>query len=217
MKTQFNSGQQVNVERLDDIPLLISLQQRLGLEELIDEVIPRHWHHEGLSVGQLVVGWNAYILSQADHRKVAVEDWAVEHQSILSQLLGRTLRRTDFTDDRLGQVLTHLSKQQVWCAIETMLWANSVSVYQLTPERVRLDATRLSGYHTPHPEGMMQHGYNRKTKTPTAVKLLRAFRGISRVQFIAESNSGPYTTPLTPLQLQILSMLGIDSAIYRKP
>ncbi len=96
MKTEFNSGQQVNVERLDDIPLLISLQQRLGLEELIDEVIPRHWHHEGLSVGQLVVGWNAYILSQADHRKVAVEDWAVEHQSILSQLLGRTLRRTDF-------------------------------------------------------------------------------------------------------------------------
>ena len=72
MKTEFNSGQQVNVERLDDIPLLISLQQRLGLEELIDEVIPRHWHHEGLSVGQLVVGWNAYILSQADHRKVAV-------------------------------------------------------------------------------------------------------------------------------------------------
>ena len=49
MKTQFNSGQQVNVERLDDIPLLILLQQRLGLDELIDEVIQRHWHHEGLS------------------------------------------------------------------------------------------------------------------------------------------------------------------------
>ena len=174
MKTQLKAEPEIVVESLDDIPLLISLQQRLGLDELIDEVITRHWHHEGLSVGQLVVGWNAYILSQADHRKVAVEDWAVEHQSILSQLLGRTLRRTDFTDDRLGQVLTHLSKDQVWDAIETMLWANSVNVYRLTPERVRLDATRLSGYHTPTKDGLMQHGYNQKTPQLAQVKLMAA-------------------------------------------
>ena len=174
MKTQLKAEPEIVVEGLDDIPLLISLQQQLGLSELIDDVIPRHWHHEGLSVGQLVVGWNTYILSQADHRKVAVEDWAVEHQSILSQLLGLPLRRTDFTDDRLGQVLTHLSKEQVWEAIETMLWANSVNVYRLTPERVRLDATRLSGYHTPTKDGLMQHGYNRKTPQLAQVKLMAA-------------------------------------------
>ncbi|MCZ6680409.1 MAG: hypothetical protein O7E52_24530, partial [Candidatus Poribacteria bacterium] len=63
--------------------------------------------------------------------------------------------------------------------------------------------------------GLYEGNPNRKTKTPTAIKLLRAFRGISRVQFIAESNSGPYTTPLTPLQMKGLSMLGIDSAVYR--
>ncbi len=174
MKTPLDSGQEVSVERLDDIPLLISLQQQLGLSELIDEAIERHWRHLGLSVGQLVIGWNAYILSESDHRKVAVEDWAVEHQSILSQLLGLTLRRTDFTDDRLGQVLTHLSKDEVWGTIETKLWANSVSVYQLTPERVRLDGTRVSGYHTPHPEGLMQHGYNRQTPQRAQVKLMGA-------------------------------------------
>ena len=174
MKTQLKAEPEIVVEGLDDIPLLISLQQQLGLSGLIDDVIPRHWHHEGLSVGQLVVGWNAYILSEADHRKVAVEDWAVEHQSILSQLLGRPLRRTDFTDDRLSQVLTHLSKEQVWSTIETMLWANSVNVYRLTPQRVRLDATRFSGYHTPTDEGLMQHGYNQKTPQLAQVKLMAA-------------------------------------------
>ena len=97
MKTQLKAEPEIVVESLDDIPLLISLQQQLGLSELIDEVIPRHWHHQGLSVGQLIIGWNAYILSESDHRKVAVEQWAVEHQSILSQLLGLPLRRTDFT------------------------------------------------------------------------------------------------------------------------
>ncbi len=63
--------------------------------------------------------------------------------------------------------------------------------------------------------GLYEGNPNRKTTTPTAVKLLRAFRGISRVQFIASSKDGPYTTPLTPLQMKILSMLGIDSAIYQ--
>jgi len=174
MNTQHSPKAEILVERLDDIPLLISLQQRIGLGELIDEVIPRHGSQLGLSIGQLVVGWTAYILSEADHRKVAVEDWATEHQSILSELLGVSLRRTDFTDDRLGQVSTYLSKDKVWEAIETKLWANSVNVYQLSPQRVRLDATRLSGYHTPTKEGLMQHGYNRKTPELAQVKLMAA-------------------------------------------
>ena len=71
-------------------------------------------------------------------------------------------------------MLTHLSKDEVWGTIETKLWANSVRVYQLTPERVRLDATGVSGYHTPHSEGMMQHGYNRQTPHRAQVKLMAA-------------------------------------------
>ncbi len=110
MNTQHSPKAEILVERLDDIPLLISLPQLIGLGGLIDEVIPRHGSQLGLSIVQLVVGWTAYILSEADHRKVAVEDWATEHQSILSELLGVSLRRTDFTDDRLGQVSTYLSK-----------------------------------------------------------------------------------------------------------
>ena len=174
MTTQNVSLDEIQIERLDDIPLLIGLQQQLGLGVIIDEVIPRHWRHEGLSLGQLVVGWNAYILSEADHRKIAVEQWGVEHQALLSDLFGMSVRRTDFSDDRLSQLLTHLADDEAWNAIEQKLWCNSISVYQLAPERVRLDATRFSGYHTPSDDGLMQYGYNSNTPQLAQVKLMAA-------------------------------------------
>lgn len=169
---QHTSG--LDVERLDDIPLLIGLQQKLGLDHIIDDVIPRHWLHQGLSIGQLVIGWNAHILSEEDHRKVAVQQWAAKHDSILSELFATPLRPTDFTDDRLGQVLRHLADDTAWSAIESRLWQQSVSVYRLTPERVRLDATRFSGYHTPDEDGLMQRGYNSQTPNQAQVKLMVA-------------------------------------------
>ncbi len=174
MNTPHISLDEVQIERLDDIPLLIGLQQQLGLDAIIDDVIPRHWRHQGLSLGQLVVGWNAHILSEADHRKIAVEDWGVEHQAMLSELFGTPVRRTDFSDDRLSQLLTHLADDEAWHAIEQKLWCNSISVYQLKPERVRLDATRFSGYHTPNDDGFMQYGHNSNTPHLAQIKLMAA-------------------------------------------
>ena len=64
------------------------LRQRLKLDAIIDDVIPLPY--QGLSLGQrdllppslsaqlLVVGWHAYILSEANHRKMAVEQRGVE-------------------------------------------------------------------------------------------------------------------------------------------
>lgn len=174
MTTQHISPDRFQIERLDDVPLLIALQQQIGIDDIIDEVIPRHWLHQGLSLGQLAIGWNAYMLSESDHRKVAVEQWSVDHQALLSDMFGTALRRTDFTDDRLSQLLAHLADDTAWRVIETKLWQNSVSVYQLSPERVRLDASRFSGYHAPCCDGLMQYGYNSKTPKLTQVKLMAA-------------------------------------------
>ena len=51
MTTQHISWDELQIEQLDDIPLLIGLQQRLGLDAIIDDVIPRPY--QGLSLGQL--------------------------------------------------------------------------------------------------------------------------------------------------------------------
>lgn len=166
--------QGVRVERLDDIPLLLALQRRLGLAEVIDQELPRHWLHQGLSLGQLIEGWNAYILSQADHRKVHVRRWADAHRAVLTDGLGVAVCDTDFTDDRLGQVLTHLSDDAVWARIEDRLWHQSVQVYRLRAERVRVDPTTIHGYHTVGQEGLMQYGHSPDHPGQPQVKLVAA-------------------------------------------
>ena len=91
---------------------------------------------------------------------MTVRDWVTPHQAILEECLGTPIRDTDFTDDRLGQDLTHFSDDGAWQAIENHLWLNEVSVYRLKPACVRLFATVANGYHTVTEESLMQYGYN---------------------------------------------------------
>ena len=160
------------VERLDDIPLLATLQTRLGVAKMIDREIPRHWLHQGLSAGQLVVGWSTYILSQGDHRKASVREWAQDHHVTLEEHLGQPIRDTDFTDDRLGQVLTYLSDDATWTRIEERWWRNSVQVYRLRVERVRVDPTTIHGYHTVSEGSLMQYGHSPDHPGQPQIKLV---------------------------------------------
>ena len=61
--------------------------------------------------------------------------------------------------------------------------------------------------------GLYLDNANRRTAKPTAKRLLRAFRGIHRVRLPNQVTS--YTTPLTDLQQQILSILCITTSIYQ--
>ena len=70
-------------ERVDDIPLILGLAQRLNLPEVLDQGLRRHHLHRGLSPGWLATVWITYVLSQADHRKSAVRDWARAHRVTL--------------------------------------------------------------------------------------------------------------------------------------
>ena len=60
-------------ERVDDVALLIGQMITMGLPEVLDRHIPRHWKQRGLSWGWTAVIWLAHILTEGDHRKVAVE------------------------------------------------------------------------------------------------------------------------------------------------
>jgi len=65
----------ISIERIDDIPLLVALQQKSGLADAIDGIFPRHWLHQGLSIGNLILGWNTFILSEGDHRNREWVGW----------------------------------------------------------------------------------------------------------------------------------------------
>ena len=105
-------------ERVDDIPLLISQMQKLGLSGLIDKYFKRHGNWKGISLGKVVVGWLAYILSQGDHRLNQVEAWAEGLKCTLSTCLDPALRSLDFSDDRLATILDQFSDDQPWDAFE---------------------------------------------------------------------------------------------------
>src|ERR1700758_2249471 len=144
-------------ERVDDIPLIIGLANRLQLAEVLNGHMRTHRLQQGLNNGQLAVGWLAYILSQADHRKSAVREWAHDRP----HLLGQPIRAVECSDDRLGGGLHRLSDDPTWEAIERELWAATVAVYELELAGVRLESTTGSGYPQVTDDGVRQWGHSK--------------------------------------------------------
>lgn len=148
-------------ERVDDVPLLVHRQQQMGIASVVDEVVQVHGNHQGLSVGWLTCFWLSFILSEADHRMVEVEPWAVKQVYTLSKLSPEPVTAKDFTDDRLAMVLHVLSQDRIWREVETRLGQRLVRVYNLKDEVVRLDSTAVAVYHDQEGTSLFRHGYSK--------------------------------------------------------
>ncbi len=72
------------LERVDDIPLLLVQMDKMNIATLLNKHIPIHGNWRGLSFGETVVVWLAYILSEGDHRLNSVQGWAAEILMTLS-------------------------------------------------------------------------------------------------------------------------------------
>ncbi|EFH83341.1 conserved hypothetical protein [Ktedonobacter racemifer DSM 44963] len=94
----------IEIEQMDDIPLLITHMQRMRLSELLNKHIPTHGHRKGLSVGELSVVWLAHILSQADHWMNRVQEWGSRRLETLRGCGMDALCPQDLTGDRLADV-----------------------------------------------------------------------------------------------------------------
>jgi transposase len=147
-------------ERVDDIPLLLGLMQQLHLPETLEQSLGSHHLHQGISNGWLACGWLAFILSEANHRKVSVQDWAQNHQHTLEAILGQPLRPAEFSDDRLSIVLRRFHDTD-WSALESALWQATCQVYEVPISCIRLDSATSCGYHTLEPDALMQLGHSK--------------------------------------------------------
>src|SRR5712691_5563822 len=141
-------------ERVDDVPLLIGQMVKMGLPEVLDRHIPRHWRQRRISWGWGAVIWLAYIRTGGDHRKVSVESYLKGMRHTLSRLTAQIIEPLDFSDDRLSHLLQHLSKPAYWHPIEHELNARSIEVYPLPQDMIRCDATTVSGKHEVTAEGL---------------------------------------------------------------
>jgi transposase len=148
-------------ERVDDIPLLIAKEERMGIGQLMDEIYVPHGNWQGLSPGKTTVTWLAHILSEVDHRLSHVRPWAANLLETLAICLGIPVTELDFTDDRLAQLLTAFGDDQRWFQFEAALNGRILRVYDLKAERVRLDSTTSSGYWQVTEDGLFQYGHSK--------------------------------------------------------
>lgn len=164
----------ITTERIDDFPLLLEMMIRLRLPEILDRQLGRHGLHQGLSWGWIGSIWLAHILTQSDHRKQPVQAWVRQAKETIERISGQSVCELDFTDDRLTVLLRRLSKPVAWQGIERELGQNILRVYELSPERVRLDATTLSGYHAGGEDGLFEYGYSKDNPSLRQVKVMVA-------------------------------------------
>jgi transposase len=159
-------------ERVDDVVLLIGQMVKMGLPEVLDRHIPRHGTQRGLSWGWTAVIWLAYIVTEGDHRKVAVETYLKGMQHTLSYMTAQVIDPLDFSDDRLSHLLKHLSKPAYWHQIEHDLNARSIAVYDLSQDVIRCDATTVSGEHEVTAGGLLQFGHSKDDPTRPQIKVM---------------------------------------------
>lgn len=150
-------------ERVDDIPLLLAQMKKMEIANLLDKHFPLHGSWQGLGIGEIVVVWLAYILSEGDHRLNAVQGWTAGVLLTLSVCLKVPgLRELDFTDDRLGRVLDKFGNDQAWENYEIEQNSTLLRVYDLKAERVRIDATTVKSYVDVTEAGLFQFGHSKE-------------------------------------------------------
>ncbi|SRR5258708_27999536 len=103
----------VTNEQVNDVPLLVGILEDMGIRCHIDEHVGQHASWNGISVGTIIEIWLCYMLTEQDHRLVAVRAWANDRRQMFNKLLGVELRDTNLTDDRLAVVLDKIGCERI--------------------------------------------------------------------------------------------------------
>src|SRR5258706_10492651 len=151
----------VTTERVDDIPILLAQSDDMGIADLLDEYFKPHGNWEGTSLGWTTAVWLTHIVSEGDHRMNQVQGWVAQRMQTLQGCTGQEVREESWSDDRLALVLDALAQPEVWQRFEAALNQRLIRVYQLQPQRVRLDSTTASGYWSVSEDGLFQLGYSK--------------------------------------------------------
>src|SRR3954463_12221904 len=184
----------LRVEVVADLPVLWAALERLDLPATLDRHFPapRHWKGP-LTPGEVLAVWLLFLLSQADHRLNHVEPWVAQHQSTLSALLGKEVLPTCAHDDRLADWLTRLSVSDSFRALEQDLNQQTIRVYQLPTELVRIDATTANSYaEVLSEQGLLQFGHSKDDPDRPQLKIAAGVLdplGMPRVTAVVPGNS----------------------------
>lgn len=154
----------IQVEPVDDLPVLWAQIRKMRIPALLDQAFPTHGLWQGaLSFGEVAGVWLMFITSQGDHCLSHVQPWAAERLSTLSACVGKPIRPLDFSDDRLAEMLDRLAKTDPWAAVETGLNDLVLRVYDLGQPSapIRIDSTSAKTYAAVDENGLFQLGHSK--------------------------------------------------------
>lgn len=156
-------------ESVGSIPLIFGLLDHVGVSRAINEHYPIHKNWQGGDKGIIVSVWLCYILTTKDHRLYTVEWWFKEHSRSLNLLLVgygySALSPKDFTDDRLGLLLSAFSNEEVWHVFMSDFSRNLLKLYDIHITHVELDATIAQQYRTVIEDGLLQMGHSKQHRS----------------------------------------------------
>jgi len=164
----------IKVYQLDDIPLILNIIEKMNIVSIIDNFLPVHGLHQGLSNGWLTAIWLCHILTTSNHAKCHVREWSVINKDVLELYTGQKIREVEFDDCRLSLLLKRLSKKDAKESIETNLFADNLYLYNFKTiheqmqdatdnkilTSIHIDTTTTYGYHT-NEDGIMQYGHSK--------------------------------------------------------
>src|SRR5262245_15156531 len=208
----------LRVEVVADLPVLWETLKRPDLPAGLDRHFPtpRHWKGP-LTPGEVLAVWLLFLLSQGDHCLNHVQPWAGQHQGTLSALLGKTVLPVDLHDDRLADWLNRLSAGDSFAALERELNQQTVRVYQLPTDTVRVDTTTANSYASVLSEqGLLQFGHSKDDPTRPQLKIAAGVLdplGMPLVTAVVPGNSTD--DPLyVPVIRAVQQSLGVGGRTY---
>jgi transposase len=153
----------LRVEVVGDLPILWATLEQMELPATLDRHFPAPLHWKGpLTPGEVLSLWLLFVVSQGDHCLNHVSAWVEQHHGTLSALLGKVVLPVHFHDDRLADCLTRLAADDSFAGLERDLNRQTVRVYQLPTDTVRIDATTANSYADVLSErGLLQFGHSK--------------------------------------------------------
>ena len=163
----------LRVEVAADLPVLWATLQCLDLPATVDRLFPAPTNWKGpLTPGEVLAVWLLFLVSQGDHCLNHVEPWVADHQGTLSALLGKTVLPVHCQDDRLADWLTRLAQPTSFADLERDLNQQTIRVYQLPTDLVRLDTTTANSYADVLSEqGLLQFGHSKDDPDRPQIKI----------------------------------------------
>jgi transposase len=208
----------LRVEVVADLPVLWAMLQGLDFPATVDRHFPPPLHWKGpLSPGEVLALWLLFLVSQGDHCLNHVAPWVAQHQGTLSALLGKDVLPTCAHDDRLADWLTRLGSGDSFSGLERDLNQQTIRVYQLPTDTVRIDSTTANSYaEVLSEQGFLQFGHSKDDPDRPQLKIAAGVLdplGLPLTTVVVPGNSTD--DPLyVPVIQQVQQSLGVGGRTY---